>query len=275
MSKWKTGLIKHSVKRAINYLGFDVKRLHDRQWDLPVSSRTKALIRAMRPVATDKPLVRIGGAADGAYLIPDDFEGIAALFSPGIAEVSQFESEMAGYGMRCYLADASVPGPAEKNPAFTFDKKFLGLRSEGDYITLEDWVNRYERGDHDLMLQMDIEGAEWTVLSSISDRLLSRFRIMVVEFHSLSLLYDDYSEQIVVDVLQRLLRTHHVVHNHPNNAMWMNYRADVDIPEVIEVSFLRKDRSETLGPVTQYPHPLDIISNPLKPELILPAAWHG
>ena len=266
---------KEAAKRAVKSLGYEITRLSPPTADEPVSDRAMALIRAMWPMQTDHPLVRVGGSGDGAYLIPDDLEGIAALFSPGVAAVSLFESEMAARGLRCFMADASVSGPAETNPAFTFEKKFLGLVDDDVYMTIDRWVDAHEPGDHDLMLQMDIEGAEWTVLAGMSDHLLRRFRVMAIEFHSMSLLYDPYAEQILVDVLQRLLTTHRVVHNHPNNAMWMNHRAGVDVPEVIEVSFLRKDRSPGRGYATQIPHPLDVISNPLKPELILPADWHA
>lgn len=268
-------MLKAIGKRAARALGYTVKRDVPPPPDEPVSDRAKALIRAMWPVATDRTLVRYGGDGDGAYLIPDDLDGIAALFSPGVDMISTFEGEMAARGMTCYLADASVAGPAAENAAFRFEPKFLGLRDEAHLMTIDAWVDRHEAGDHDLMLQMDIEGAEWTVLSSMSGRLLARFRVMVIEFHSMSMLYDPYTEQIIIDVIERLLATHHIVHNHPNNAMWMNRQDGVDVPEVIEVTFLRKDRATPTGFVNQFPHALDVINNPLKVNLVLPDAWHG
>ena len=51
----------------------------------------KELIKALRPVKTKFDLIRIGGANDGGYLIPDDLEGIAACFSPGVADTASFE----------------------------------------------------------------------------------------------------------------------------------------------------------------------------------------
>ena len=52
-------------------------------------------VRRLRPVSTDKPLIRIGSQADGGYLIPDDLEGIDYCFSPGVAEASDLEFECA------------------------------------------------------------------------------------------------------------------------------------------------------------------------------------
>jgi hypothetical protein len=113
---------------------------------------------------------------------------------------------MAARGMTCYMADASVVSPPLPDPAFRFVPKFLGLRNNDRYMTLDAWVNATEPGDHDLLLQMDVEGAEWTVLSSVSDSLLARFRIIVLEVHALGQLLDQYGRQIIMEVLARLLR---------------------------------------------------------------------
>ena len=53
-------------------------------------------------------------------------------------------------------------------------------------MTMESWVNE-SIGDAsgDLLLQMDIEGYEYETLLAMPDSLLRRFRIIVVEFHSL------------------------------------------------------------------------------------------
>jgi len=55
---------------------------------------------------------------------------------------------------------------------------------------MDDWVATAPISeDSDLMLQMDIEGYEYETFLSMSDKLLSRFRIIVVEFHSLQMLF--------------------------------------------------------------------------------------
>ena len=45
-----------------------------------------------------------------------------------------------------------------------FTKKFLGVTNNDLTITLDDWVDGNSPGDGDLILQMDVEGAEWPVL---------------------------------------------------------------------------------------------------------------
>ncbi|MBJ6123345.1 hypothetical protein [Sphingomonas mollis] len=105
-------------------------------------------------------MIRCGGDADGAHLLPDDLDGITALFSPGVEAVATFETEIVARGMICYMADASVTSPPLHNAAFRFDAKFLGLRDSLEYTTIDSWVNTYEAGNHDPLLQIDIEGAE-------------------------------------------------------------------------------------------------------------------
>lgn len=263
-------MLKRILKRAIAELGFTIERR-----DLPPPDYLQSFLQKLWPVAIDIPLIRCGGDADGAYLLPDDLDGIRALFSPGVEAVATFERDMAARGMVCYMADASVSAPPLDNTAFRFEAKFLGLRETDEFTTIDSWVDRYEPGDHDLLLQIDIEGAEWVVMSNISDHLLRRMRIIVIEAHSLGQLADQYGRQIVVEVMERLLQTHHLVHNHPNNWGRLYKRGDILIPDVMEMTFLRKDRATPAGYVTSFPHPLDIINGPHLPPMPLPAAWHA
>jgi hypothetical protein len=98
------------------------------------------LISALSPVATDKQLIRVGPLGDGGYLIPDDLQGIEACFSPGVSMVSGFERQCADAGMAVFLADASVDGPAESHPRFSFTKKFVGITHDDFFMTMDNWV---------------------------------------------------------------------------------------------------------------------------------------
>ena len=64
------------------------------------------LIWVMQPKPIPYELVRVGGDADGAYLIPNDLEGVQACFSPGVANFKNFEDELVQrYGIRCHMCD--------------------------------------------------------------------------------------------------------------------------------------------------------------------------
>ena len=48
------------------------------------SEKLNNLAKALRPVITQHPLIRIGSEFDGGYLVPDDLDGVSACFSPGV-----------------------------------------------------------------------------------------------------------------------------------------------------------------------------------------------
>ena len=74
---------KHQMLRPFERLGFlYVGRS---------SSRLQDFIHRLHPEEVDIPLVRMGDERDGGYLVPDDLAGIAALFSPGVAQNSSFK----------------------------------------------------------------------------------------------------------------------------------------------------------------------------------------
>lgn len=229
-------------------------------------------ITSMHPVVTSTPLVRVGGEGDGGYLVPDDFVGIEALFSPGVSDCSRFERSVADRGIECYLADASVDGPAENNSRFHFAPKFLGIQERGKFTTLDRWVSETCPGHQDLMLQMDIEGAEWSVLANMSDELLRRFRIMVIELHQMHRLLDC---QIRRDVLQRLLENHHIVHSHPNNWGPLVKKGGIEVPMLLEVTLYRKDRAGREGFASTFPHPLDNANVLANDDYPLPRCWYA
>jgi hypothetical protein len=238
-------------------------------------SSVRALIASLSPHTTDRPLIRLGPAGDGGYLVPDDLAEIGACFSPGVSLVSGFERECADRGMQVFLADASVPGPAEQHPNFHFTRKFLGVTTNATFMTLDDWVAASAPGPAgDLLLQIDIEGYEYEVFLAMSDALQRRLRIIVVEFHALEELWNRPWFGLVSRVFAKLAQTHACVHIHPNNSRGVVELNGLGIPCDAEFTFLRRDRIGRSEPATVFPHPLDhdCTSVPTPP---LPACWIG
>ncbi len=232
--------------------------------------RFRELIYALRPMATDKELIRLGPSGDGGYLVPADLDGIIACFSPGVGSISGFEMDCAKLGMEVFLADASVDAPDKEHDLFNFTKAFIGGSTSGDYITLNQWVSQSIPGkEGDLILQMDIEGYEYDVLQQTQINLLERFRIIVVEFHDLQ----EMTKQ-KYQVLKKLLKTHLCVHIHPNNYYEPVQLWDLTIPRYMEFTFLRRDRVNSSKLRTEFPHPLDADNTSNKP-LPLPRCWYG
>jgi len=151
-------------------------------------------VEKFRPKSAGKELIRIGGKGDGAYLLPDDLFGISTCFSPGVDVSSRFEEELAEiYGIDSFMVDFSVNKPPIENKHFHFEKKFLGNKNDEKFIRLEDWVKNNINDNSDLILQMDIEGAEYEVIIDTPLEIFKKFRIMVIEFHSLDMLFNKNS----------------------------------------------------------------------------------
>ncbi len=64
--------------------------------------KVEGLIKSLHPIKTEHELVRWGSQHDGGYLIPKDFKGIRALFSPGVGNESAFEED---FYRQCKLAN--------------------------------------------------------------------------------------------------------------------------------------------------------------------------
>jgi hypothetical protein len=174
--------------------------------------------RMVSPVRTNHPLVRVGADGDGGYLVPDDLTGIAACFSPGVAESATFEDALASRGIPSFMADYSVDAPPVSNPMFRFEKKFLGMEDSASHTTLESWMQRSGPFVSDLLLQMDIEGGEYEVIFDASNDTLARFRIIVIEFHYVAAyLCNPLSFKWMQATFRKLLKHFDVVHVHPNN----------------------------------------------------------
>lgn len=231
--------------------------------------RFEATLRNLYPISTDKKLIRFGPEGDGGYLIPDDLDGISACFSPGVSSISGFEKDCAARGIKCYLADASVNAPIEAHPLFEFTKKFLGDHTRQGFITLQNWVDQSsEDPESDLLMQMDIEGFEYEVFASASSDLIARFRIIVVEFHSL-----DIFDKTKRSVLKKILETHSCVHLHPNNCLPIIKLLDLQVPPIMEFTFLRNDRFQSYSYRRDFPHTLDS-DNTSMASICLPECWY-
>lgn len=228
------------------------------------------------PQQTEVPLIRVGAENDGGYLIPDDVEGISALYSPGVGTTWAFEQDMAEmFAIPSYLGDASVEKPDLPNDLMKFESVWLAETTSGLGISLDDWIDSHEFGlqNHDLMLQMDIEGHEYRVLASLSDRNLRRFRIIVLELHGLGHLTRWRTAREITHLLRRLDRQFIVVHLHPNNCLRPTLWRGYVVPEVVEVTYLRRDRATVLGRPARIPHPLDAECVTAAPPLRLPIGW--
>lgn len=202
---------------------FNLKRAslrnHGESELLTSQSQIKALFERIKVVNTNFNLIRVGAKNDGGYLVPDDFEKVTTLFSPGVDKISEFELEFASRDIPCFMADASVSSTPISDNNFHFLKKFVHQGpDEGDFINFDSWVLKNTESYGDAALQMDIEGHEWEVIQGMSERTMGNFRFMVIEFHGMHQMAYQLPFQTIRSTFLKLIQKFEIVHVHANNA---------------------------------------------------------
>jgi hypothetical protein len=272
-----------------DFFGLEIKNAEGEVDSLRSIDEISKVISVLKPKSSPYKLIRIGGNKDGAYLLPNDLTNIKACFSPGVNNFKNFEDDLTFlYNIQCHMCDKSSDPEKLKTPLVdgmqTFQKKWLDVNNADDSISLEEWVMAYSPNPKDdLILQMDIEGAEYRNLLNTPEEILKRFRIMVIEFHCLdNITNSQVFSEVLLPVFSKIDKYFQCVHAHANNFSKSSYivsGTNINLPTFIELTFLRKDRflnnsAKQLQPI-YIPHPSDIINAPSKPPLFLNKAWSG
>lgn len=229
----------------------------------------------LRVVDPGLPMIRLGGDGDGGYVVPDDLDGLAACFSPGVSTVADFELAMAERGVPSFMADASVEAAPVDHPLFDFEPTFVGTEDAPGWTTLDGWMRRKAPETGDLLLQMDIEGAEWPVLATLDRATLLRFRVIVLELHDVHRVFFRSGLEEIQGVLRKLFDDFEMVHLHANNNLRAVRRHGYEVPPFLEMTLLRKDRVRRSTPVAELPHPLDAPNNAFVPDIVLAPYWYA
>ena len=240
------------------------------------TSQLQVALSYLTPWSGGPNLVRVGGESDGGYLVPDDFSGVSTLLSPGVAATWEFERALGDdFGIRSEMVDGSVDAPPGLTDLQRFQRKWLATTNGPDRLTLGAWVRQSRVGTPgDLVLQMDIEGAEFKVLRSCSLETLRHFRWAVVEFHGLDRMASSLTLRTrILPALRRMDQVFHPVHVHPNNCCGVVDIRGLIVPKVLEVTYLRRDRFVAGAPMGAFPHPLDRSCVKGEPPIELPHGW--
>ena len=251
--------LQRIVTGQLEELGINLSR-NTTTTGLTAKSEVLNLLERIRPQDNGHRLIRVGGPGDGGYLIPDDLTGISECFSPGSNKLSNFESEIAqNWQIKSFICDSADEKPSDLTALQDFTEAWVGPATDGKkYISLEDWVEEKSQSQGDLMLQIDVEGAEFLTLLAASTHLLNRFRIVVIELHFLEALKNKWAfDQIYFPFFDKILSEFDVVHLHPNNCCGTWTYGDFEFPRIIELTLHRKNRSMYLRPVPSSRNELD------------------
>jgi len=230
---------------------FDAPIIYSKlQSDYIVQKETfESALSRLIPYFYGTQLMRMGGDNDGGYLIPDDLNGIAACFSPGLAHTHSFEDALFDlFNIQSFVCDPVKPPSSKLLPNYIsfIQKKLAPFRSRKS-LTLENWVNSsILHQDQDLLLQIDIEGDEYATLLACDLSTILRFRIIVMELHYLELLPSSvFMGMFFMPLIDRLSSYFDLVHFHANNQVSLVECHGIMIPPVIELTWHRKDRRKT------------------------------
>jgi hypothetical protein len=93
--------------------------------------------------------------------------------------------------------------------------------------------------NNNMLLKIDIEGDEYESLSSVAESSLNKFMSIVVEYHWLS---SDDNIQNKIECIEKINKLFYPVHIHGNNHAQVIIKDEIyHVPDVIEVSYIRKD----------------------------------
>jgi len=216
-----------------------------------------SLLTPVKPVGFRK--VRVGGPADGGYVMIDDFPSNPICYSLGIGGDVSWDIDMASRNAIVYQYDHSIDRPPTEHPNFRFSKLAVAGRDEdGSCTTLATAIINNGHQEHrDLILKMDIEDSEWAVLDVTPESCLSQFSQIVIEFHGLARVENRSWATGAEMILKKLLRTHLPVHVHGNN--WGRYTVieGIPVPDVLEVTYASRARYSFVESDEIYPTPLD------------------
>ena len=210
-----------------------------------------------RPVKTIN-LIRVGPKRNGGYLVPDCLNTIKYSFSPGVGGVVDFDLELANdYGIKTFFIDNSLSNLPVNHKNFNFLKYNLNSFNDNKNITIKRWIEISGVEDDNNLLQMDIEGSEYDVLINTSIEELKKFKILIIEFHRFEMIFTDTGFRLLNSIFNKLRSEFNIVHIHPNDCCGSYKKGSIEIPRLIEYTFLRKDISNSKGFINNYPNPLD------------------
>lgn len=229
------------------------------------------LLEVLRPydcIGIDK--IRIGSKNDGGYVMlpPNSAEKIA--YSFGISLESPWDLEMAKKGLRVYQYDGTIDAPPDIHPNLFFHKNNISAPSNSTESTknigqIFDDLNHHH--EQNIILQIDIEGAEWEFFEEIQEDDILKFSQLIVEWHGLTPL--DLQFQRRLEILRKVSQTHTPIHVHMNNyGLERNTRTGMLFyADAFEVSYVRTKDFNFKPNLESYPTSLDTPCNPRWPDI--------
>ena len=187
-------------------------------------------------------LIRIGRDNDGGYIMLDDFKSGGIAYSFGISDDVSFDKDIASKGYDVFMYDHTIEKLPENNSKFHFFKQGIsdGKTQDERLKSLEYFIsqNNHEN-QRDMILKMDVEGAEWGFLESVKPETLSQFSQITFEFHGIN---NPYLHESILNTLKKINKTHQLVHIHGQNCGHYISIGNKIFCDQIEVLYVLRDK---------------------------------
>jgi len=212
---------------------------------------------------------RYGNDADGGYVLDSRITPETVCLSLGISNEVSFDLEISKLIARSEMYDFSILGLPLEVPKSTFHRLGISSDPREGFIPLEEAIERIE-SSAPIILTMDIEGDEWDSLATCNRLALERCTQIVVEFHNLQLLPLRADFDSLMDQFSQQMTNFAVVNVHGNNWDSFHIIHGVPMPNVIEVTYLRRDWLESLqSSINTHERNLNYANNPARPDFVL------
>jgi hypothetical protein len=237
-----------------------------------LARQVRAVLRLLEPrAAVGQHKVRLGNLGDGGYVSLDDFRSGDIALSLGISNDISWDLQVADRGLTIYQFDHTVDDPAPHDSRMTFQKKMIAAETTECSQSLHDLVVKFDRNEArpNILLKMDIEGAEWPVWESTPPAALARFSQILCEVHWLERLADAEYRARVYRIFAELSNHYAVVHVHANICGGIANIGNVVFPNVLEISFANRQMYDFEPTDELFPGPLDISCDAYSPDMYL------
>lgn len=214
---------------------------------------------------------RLGRNGDGGYIMIDNLDGIESAYSLGIFDEVSWDLEMAERKIPVIQYDFSVDGPPVQNKLFTFYKqRIASTRNPNLGIeSIEGIVDGHKHRGKKLILKMDIEGSEWSVLDAIEEDTLKLFDQILLEVHDFCRIPEYEFRERVLRVFKKLNLSHTPVHVHANNCARVVKLVDFYFVDALELTYVKSENYSFTECTELFPGPLDSPNDSRIPDIFL------
>jgi len=223
-------------------------------------------LNSLKVYDTDLNKIRIGPNHDGGYILTEKFsKNDESLISIGIGDDISFDlafREINNFKkIYLYDKDSKVKIPSIKN--FELIKKNVAVKTDvkNNFIGINQLLDKFNKK---ITLKVDIEGNEWDIIDNIDIKHFNLISQMVIEFHIIHIdvskdflkkKYTPYFTKFYLDnydlinnnlfkkylrIMEKVNKYFYIFHAHPNNSLKEFKIGKLNIPPLLELSFINK-----------------------------------